>query len=532
MHSLQGIAYEIAEAQLDQARMLADRVQAMRTTGALTPEVLGKLRKYVKIKNIYNSNAIEGSTLDVGETRLVVEQGLTISGKPLKDQAEAKNLSAALDFLEELAKNIETPITEADIRQLHYLVLTDNNRVNAGRYRLVPVEIGGSAFKPPNPEHISGEMNKFGEWLKSASSPGSMFKQDEVILVASAAHTWFVTIHPFVDGNGRVARLLMNLLFMRYRFPIAVITREDRTRYYDALELSQVSDLTGVVSLVSESIEESLEEYEAAASEQRDAQEWAKSVALKFGAKEKITASNHYEVWKNAMELLKSLIRQTADLLDANANVGKIYFTDFGNLGFEKYLSLKKYGSAKKTWFFRIDFKIGTRSARYLFFFASPSHEMRDLGVDVTLHLSREEPAGSFHYEFLDQITAPNVPNIVEIGYNPESEAFVVRGVDSRVREEKVDSLCRFFIQEVVEKTSEANNAMHLSRPHKAIFFGEQPLRPGDGQRQVERKTVVGIFGVMVMILCVEIPQKSCSLQFLRLQSRAKRTFPSSCRMR
>lgn len=317
---------------------------------------------------------------------------------------------------------------------------------------MVPVEIGGSAFKPPNPEHISGEMNKFGEWLKSASSPGSIFKQDEAILVASAAHTWFVTIHPFVDGNGRVARLLMNLLFMRYGFPIAVITREDRTRYYDALELSQVSDLTGFVSLVSESIEESLEEYEAAASEQRDAQEWAKSIALKFGAKEKITASNHYEVWKNAMELLKSLIRQTADLLDANANVGKIYFTDFGNLGFEKYLSLKKYGSAKKTWFFRIDFKIGTRSARYLFFFASPSHEMRDLGVDVTLHLSREEPAGSFHYEFLDQITAPNVPNIVEIGYNPESEAFVVRGVDSRVREEKVDSLCRFFIQEVVEK--------------------------------------------------------------------------------
>lgn len=77
---------------------------------------------------------------------------------------------------------------------------------------------------------------------------------------------------------------------------------------------------------------------------------------------------------------------------------------------------------------------------------------MRSLGVDVTLHLSREEPAGSFHYEFLDQIAAPNVPNLVEIGYNPEAEAFVVRGVDSRVREEKVDSLCRLFIQEVVEK--------------------------------------------------------------------------------
>jgi Fic family protein len=452
MHDVQGTAYELSDELLHQTRKLADRVQRMRGSGSLTPDVLGKLRRYFKIKNIYNSNAIEGNTLDIGETRMVVEQGLTISGLPLKDQAEAKNLSEALDFLEELAKNIETPITENDIRQIHYLVLTGINQDNAGRYRTIPVEIGGSAFKPPSPEHILSEMSEFDKWLSEASSPGSLFSQDEAVLVASAAHTWFVTIHPFIDGNGRVARLLMNLLFMRYGFPIAVITREDRARYYDALELSQSSDLTGFVSLVSESLEESLEEYEAAAAEQREAIEWANSIAVKFGEKEKTSASNHYEVWKNAMELLKSLIRQTADLLDANSDLGKIYFNDFGGLGFEKYLSLKNYGSAKKTWFFRIDFKIGTQAARYLFFFGRPSYSMRGLDVDVTLHVSREDPPGSFHYERLDNISAPNVPNTVEIGYNAKDEAFIVRGVDSRVREEKVDKVCRQFIQEVVEK--------------------------------------------------------------------------------
>jgi Fic family protein len=424
----------------------------MRSGGTLTPEVLGKLRKYFRIKNIYHSNAIEGNKLDIGETRLVVEQGLTISGLPLKDQAEAKNLSAALDFLEELSANAEAPITESDIRQIHYLVLTGINQNNAGKYRSIPVEISGSAFKPPNPEHVLSKMSDFGKWLSEASRPGMLFAQYEAILVASAAHTWFVTIHPFIDGNGRVARLLMNLLFMRYGFPIAVLTREDRARYYDALELSQSSDLTGFVSLVTESLEESLEEYESAAAEQREALEWANSIAMKFGEKEKTTASNHYEVWKNAMELLKSLIRQTADLLDANAEVGKIYFKDFGGLGFEKYLSLKNYGSVKKTWFFRIDFKIGSRAARYLFFFGSPSLSMRGNDVDVTLHVSREEPPGSFYYERLDSISAPNVPNTVEIGYSARSEAFVVRGVDSRIREEKVDRLCRQFIQEVVEK--------------------------------------------------------------------------------
>jgi Fic family protein len=452
MHVIRETPYEVEETQLKEAQDFANRVQELRASGRLTPEVLGRLRKYFKIKNIYNSNAIEGSTLDVGETRLVVEQGLTISGKPLKDQAEAKNLSAALDLLESLAQNTEIPITERDIRQIHYLVLADINSDNAGKYRNVPVEISGSEFKPPNPEQIAGEMHDFSTWLQKASLPGEIFQQDEAILVASAAHTWFVTIHPFIDGNGRVARLLMNLLFMRYGFPIAVITREDRSRYYDALEISQLSNLTGFVSLVSESLQESLEEYEAAAQERRETEEWAKSIANKFNEKERVNASNHYEVWRNAMELFKSLIRQTAELVGSSSDIGKIYFTDFGNLGFEKYISLKNYSSAKKTWFFRIDFKLSSRTARYLFFFGSPSSHMQDFDVDVTLHVCREEPTDSFRYERLDSIASSNVPNVVEVGYNAKNETFVVRGINSQVREEKIEPLCRNFIKDVVEK--------------------------------------------------------------------------------
>ena len=151
------------------------------------------------------------------------------------------------------------------------------------------------------------------------------------------------------------------------------------------------------------------------------------------------------------MELLKSLFRQTAELLNSSANLGDIYFRDFGSLEFEKYLSLKTHGSAKKTWFFRIDFRSGTSAARYLFFFGSPSYSMKRLR-DVTLHISREEPPGSFFYERLDMITALNVPNAMEIGYKAEAEAFVVRGANNAVRQEKGDALCRKFVQEVVEK--------------------------------------------------------------------------------
>jgi Fic family protein len=442
--------YEVEGSQVDAARALADKVSAMRRDGALSSEVLGRLRKYFRIKNIYHSNAIEGNSLDVGETRLVVEQGLTLTGKPLKDQAEARNLSHALDFLEELAKAPDRPITTADVRQIHEFVLRGIDDVNAGRYRSVPVEISGSKYKPTAPESLPAEMEAFGEWLQKSSIPDTLFGNGEAILAAAAAHTWFVMIHPFVDGNGRVGRLLMNLILMRYGYPIAVIAREDRLRYYDALEEAQSSDLTPFVALVNECIDESLEEYEAAAQEHRERIEWAASIVSKFDQKEKVRASNQYEVWKSAMDLLKSLFRQTAEMLNATA-IGNIYFKDFGTLEFEKYLSLKNHGSAKRTWYFRVDFRNKDRAARYLFFFGSPSYVLRN-DADVTLHVSREDPPGSFFYQRLDQITAPNVPNVVEVGYKQSSEIFVVRGQDNRMREEKADTLCRKFIQVVVDR--------------------------------------------------------------------------------
>lgn len=451
MKQITDTPYEIGGDQFAASQILAARVNAMRTAGRLTPEVLGTIRKYFKIKNIYHSNAIEGNALDVGETRLVVEQGLTLTGKPLKDQAEAKNLSDALDFLEDLASQPDRPITEADVRQIHLLVLKGVNDENAGRYRGQDVEISGSAFKPTPFAAVPSEMERFSAWLQRASVPGFLFSSDMAILAACAAHTWFVMIHPFIDGNGRVARLMMNLMLMRYGFPIAVITRDDRLRYYEALETAQTSDLTPFVALVSESLDESLEEYEYAAREQRDRIEWAKSIASKFDKRETVRETNNYEVWRSAMEFLKSQFRQTSEVLDNSASVSRIYFVDFGNLEFEKYLSIKHYGSAKKTWFFRLDFRSGQRAARYLFMFGASRIDAHRKSAEVTLHVSRESPPNSFRYEYLDALGEPNVPGVYEIGYKAEEEAFIVRGPNGS-RVEKIDSLCRRFVQDVIEK--------------------------------------------------------------------------------
>jgi len=266
MASVVGAPYEIDDALLAKVTAIADRVTSMRASGALSPEFLARLRRFFKIKNIYNSNAIEGNLLDIGETRLVVEQGLTLTGKSLKDQAEARNLSEAIDFLEELAKDSSRPIIEADIRQLHFFVLKNIRDDDAGRYRAVAVEISGSQFKPPQPESVPSQMEEFCRWLEVATTPAIHGSFENPLVVAAAAHAWFVTVHPFIDGNGRVGRLLLNLLLMRSGYPIAIITKADRERYYDSLELSQSSDLTALTSLISECVEESLEEYEGRSS--------------------------------------------------------------------------------------------------------------------------------------------------------------------------------------------------------------------------------------------------------------------------
>jgi Fic family protein len=432
---------------------IASRVQALRQSGRLTPEVLGTIRKFFRIKNIYHSNAIEGNTLDLGETKQVVQFGLTITGKPLKDQAEARNLAEAVEFLEELASRPNLPITEVDIRQIHTLVLKTVDDDNAGRYRSVKVEISGSQYQPPEAIAVPEAMEKFGQWLarKSGAEQGEQgLGTIDGLLNAAVAHAWLVYIHPFADGNGRVARLLMNLMLMRHGYPIAIITKEDRLRYYDALEESQASDLSPFLALVAESVHESLEEYERAAAEQRERQEWAQSLASRFSEQEKIRYHNEYEVWKSAMDLLKSYFRQTAELLNEAAQIGRIYFKDFGNLPVEKYLSLRSGESVKQTWFFRVDFRSGLRSARYLFFFGYPSHRLRQVGLDVTLHLSREEPSGSYHYERLEGISAPNVPQLIELAYHAKDESFIARERSGSERRGKIEEMGQRFFEEVV----------------------------------------------------------------------------------
>ncbi len=431
--------------------LLHDRVSKLRETGRLSPEALKHIRKFFRIKNIHHSIAIEGSRLSYGETELVVEQGLTISGKPLRDSLEAKNLSHALDFFESLATRTDEPITMHDIRQIHQAIMKDTDRENAGKYRQGDVQITGSGFKPPPYLHVPGKLEVFEKWVKSTSAPGTSLSVDPVIL-AAVAHSWFVYIHPFADGNGRTARILMNLILMRYGYPISIITRDDRQRYYDALEESQSSDLTPFISLLCDSVSESLDQYEQAVSEQRETLEWARSLMARVEERELGIIQGQFEVWRSAMELMKGYFKQVVDQLNEQGSLTKIFFKGYDILDFEKYLSLRHEQSAKRTWFIKMDFSVGDQHVRYLFFFGYASSMMKRKISDsdnVTVHIAREEEP--FYYERLDSITASPVPNIREIAYSRDEETFICRIRRDEFQEQKVEALARNFITDVME---------------------------------------------------------------------------------
>jgi len=226
------------------------------------PASIAQLDAWYDVELTYTSNAIEGNTLSRSETAIVLEKGITVRGKPLKDHLEAIDHKEALDYVRRLARRDEA-LREGDVRELHRLVMARSNPREAGRYSQAQRYIQGSQVTFPSPAEIPARMGDFGQWLaQAAPHPQDAFE----------AHARLVTIHPFSDGNGRTARLLMNLILFKGGYPPVVISPEDRPDYLDALERRQMTDDTGPFeALMAERLADSLIRYLEAAEKELEA---------------------------------------------------------------------------------------------------------------------------------------------------------------------------------------------------------------------------------------------------------------------
>jgi len=213
--------------------------------------ILARLRQQLDLEWIYNSNAIEGNTLTLQETRLILETGLTIGGKNLREHFEVINHREAIAYVEDLVKQV-AEVTAHHIRQIHKLVLSQIDDENAGQYRKTPVRIAGAKHTPPDAWEIPQLMMDWGDWLARER------KLQHPVILAALAHHRLVSIHPFVDGNGRTARLLMNVVLMKSGYPPTVIERIHRQQYYRILAQADAGNPAPLVNFVGRAVERSL----------------------------------------------------------------------------------------------------------------------------------------------------------------------------------------------------------------------------------------------------------------------------------
>jgi excisionase family DNA binding protein len=247
------ITYIVAMNLLDQKihqRILTKKTQ-LDQHRPLSNQTIKKLHETMEIAYTYNSNAIEGNTLTLNETRLVIQEGITIKGKSLSEHLEAKNHPNAITYIENLAKN---KIQEQNILELHSILFTGFCE-NTGNYRNCQVYISGSDFMPPPAFEIPELMRSLLDWV--SSNPQEL----RPIELAAIFHYKLVAIHPFDDGNGRVGRLLMNLLLLKNGYPLTVIRQVDRKRYYDCLKRADNQNYKPLVGFVARCVEQSLDMY-------------------------------------------------------------------------------------------------------------------------------------------------------------------------------------------------------------------------------------------------------------------------------
>lgn len=232
------------------------KLQKLQSLRPLPASAVKKLREQFEIEMTYNSNAIEGNSLTLKETYLVIHEGLTIKGKPLKDHLEAKDHNKALEFLYELVQqDSRSTLSEHLIRTLHQLVVQKTDEEYAGKYRTSNVFIGGADYIPPDALQVPVEMKNVMVWFTKTK------KRLHIIELSALLHHKLVYIHPFFDGNGRTARLTMNIVLMRAGYPLAVILKNDRKKYYQALSKADKGNYISFVRFIAQAVERSLDIY-------------------------------------------------------------------------------------------------------------------------------------------------------------------------------------------------------------------------------------------------------------------------------
>ena len=316
---------------------LSDGVQLLRSTGKLNPDTLRAYFGQTRFEQIAESAAIEGSTLDAGETELAVMKGVTVSGHEPRFSRDAVGLAGALDTLVEIARTpAPTELTTAS--RIHSCILQGDP--GAGTFRSTPVYIRGATHVPP------GSWNKIIEAMEAWESWSVANRSAHPVIRATVLHAWLVHIHPYTDGNGRTARAILNLELVAAGYPSIIIRRTEKQQYFECLACADAGDISPFLEIVIGKVEQALS---ALAQIARAKQGYDKEVS-----RLQKTQRRRHEVWSAAIGLLQrfveSELRPTVEQLG-----GTLTWHAYSAVPFEPYLDMCSGRSARLTSVFRFE---------------------------------------------------------------------------------------------------------------------------------------------------------------------------------
>jgi Fic family protein len=372
---------ETGQGVIDDATRLMGRAALLRHDGTLSEATLRDYFGDKRFEQIAESNALEGSTLSVGETQLAVLSGVTITGHDPAYSRDAIALANALERMTALAQ-VDAPTDVGQLRQIHSLILGD--RAGAGVFRSEPVAIAGSAHRPPRSwSEVMAAMECWETWSKGNPSVPPLLRG--IVL-----HTWLTHIHPYIDGNGRTARAVLNLELIRAGLPSVIIRRKDRKRYLDALAESDVGgDLGPIAELVIDRASDALRDLERAATRYQGYDQ----AAVRLRQRQ----DRQLAIWNDSVKLLFSLLEEAAEHCFGQVGTVETRWYD-DHLLLDDFVSLCRGDPAGNAWLFRIGVQVpalGTTS--YLAWTGFRSHEMQSrsgVGSGPSVFWSVPDPSG------------------------------------------------------------------------------------------------------------------------------------------
>ena len=361
---------------------------------------------------------------------------------------DTANHKEALSELDRMSQLRDESISAHNVLILHRTLFDGilQNPEEVGRWRTRHVGVGGAAFTPSEPVDIPSRMDEYSKWLVKSSLPSHV-----PFVVAAVGHVWLTEIHPFVEGNGRTARLLSALVLSKAGFPLVSIAADDRDAYQDAVEASNDYDISDFLKLLLTATGDSLDRYEQLAREVKQGASHVSVAAQRVDNRIENETMNEYELWSSAMKSLVDKFKIRSNAFNSKTRNIKSGIHVWGILPYHKFTALSNMHPQKRTGIFWIQFASRRLRVRYQFFTEYSGDEMCK-NADITIIASRDATREDDHqwdYVRLDDINSIRRPDIREFAYSTKTREWFVRRRDT-IETEPHDAIVRDFFDEVM----------------------------------------------------------------------------------